>query len=87
MDNAKIHHDEKLIESIKQMEYKVLYLPSYSPNYNPIKTAFSGIKLWLKRNRLFVENCIDPKYPLLLALFYVIPNMAKDYFKESIYSY
>ena len=30
MDNAKIHHDEKLIESIEQMGCKVLYLPHTS---------------------------------------------------------
>ena len=88
MDNAKIHHDEKLVESIEQMGCKVLYLPPYSPDYNPIETAFSGIKLWLKRNRVFVENCNDPKYPLLLALSQVTPDMAKCYYKgSSIYSY
>ncbi|GBB88612.1 hypothetical protein RclHR1_15190002 [Rhizophagus clarus] len=87
MDNAKIHHDEKLVESIEQMGCKVLYLPPYSPDYNPIETAFSGIKSWLKRNRIFVESCTDPKYPLFLALSYVTPSMAKGYFSESIYSY
>ncbi|GBC18670.2 hypothetical protein GLOIN_2v1435777 [Rhizophagus irregularis DAOM 181602=DAOM 197198] len=44
MDNAKIHHDEKLVESIEQMGCKVLYLPPYSPDYNPIEMAFSGVK-------------------------------------------
>jgi transposase len=83
MDNAKIHHDEKLVESIEQMGCKVLYLPPYSPDYNPIETAFSGIKLWLKRNRVFVKNCNDPKYPLLLALSQVTPDMAKGYYKGS----
>jgi len=87
MDNTKIHYDEKLVESIEQMGCKILYLPPYSPDYNPIETAFSGIKLWLKRNRTFVENCNDPKYSLLLALSQVIPNMTKGYFKESIYLY
>ncbi|GBB88280.1 hypothetical protein RclHR1_14820005 [Rhizophagus clarus] len=87
MDNAKIHHDEKLIESIEQMGCKVLYLLPYSPDYNLIETAFSGIKSWLKRNRMFVKNCTDLKYPLLLTLFHVTPDMAKGYFSESIYSY
>ncbi|CAB4475847.1 unnamed protein product [Rhizophagus irregularis] len=55
MDNAKIHHDEKLVESIEQMGCKVLYLPPYSPDYNPIEMAFSGVKSWLKKNRTFVK--------------------------------
>jgi transposase len=87
MDNAKIHHDEKLVESIEQMGCKVLYLPPYSPDYNPIEMAFSGVKSWLKKNRTFVKNCNDLKYPLLLALSQVTPDMAKGYFNKSIYLY
>jgi hypothetical protein len=87
IDNAKIHYDEKLVELVEQMECKVLYLLLYFPDYNPIETAFSSIKSWLKRNRLFVENSSNPKYPLLLALSHVTPNMAKGYFKGSIYLY
>ena len=74
-------------KSIEQMGCKVIYLPPYSPDFNPIETAFSGIKSWLKRNRMFVENCTDPKYPLFLALSQITPEMAKGYFKGSIYSY
>ncbi|PKY38817.1 hypothetical protein RhiirA4_451893 [Rhizophagus irregularis] len=52
------------------MGCKVLYLPPYSPDYNPIETTFSGIKSWLKRYRIFVESCTDPKYPFILAFQY-----------------
>ena len=68
MDNAKIHHDEKLVESIKQMGCKVLYLPPYSPDFNPIETAFSSLKAWFKRYRDFAETCDDPEYFILYAL-------------------
>ena len=44
IDNVKIYHDEKLVESIKQMGCKVIYLPPYSSDFNPIETAFSEIK-------------------------------------------
>src|SRR6266498_3761125 len=87
MNNAKIHHDEKLVELIKQIGCKVIYLPPYSLDFNPIKTAFSEIKSWLKRNRTYVEACNDPKYSLLLTLSQVTPKIAKGYFNESIYSY
>ncbi|PKK75113.1 hypothetical protein RhiirC2_774034 [Rhizophagus irregularis] len=59
------------------MGCKVLYLPPYSPDYNPIETTFSGIKSWLKRYRIFVESCTDPKYPFILAFPHVTPDMAK----------
>ena len=29
----------------------LLYLPSYSPDFNPIKLVFSTIKQWLRSNR------------------------------------
>ena len=38
--------------------------------------AFSRVKSWLKKNRTFAENCNNPKYPLLLALSQVTPDMA-----------
>ena len=53
MNNAKIHHDEVLIESIEEMDGKVIYLPPYSPDFNPIETAFSSLKAWFKRYRYF----------------------------------
>ena len=37
MDNARIHYDSDLI--------LLVFLPPYSPDYNPIETAFLVIKL------------------------------------------
>jgi hypothetical protein len=85
MDNATIHHDEELVELIEEIGGKVIYLPPYSPDFNPIETAFSSLKAWFKRNRDFIEVCDDPEYPILYALSQTTPDMAKNYFAESIY--
>ena len=29
----------------------LLYLPPYSPDFNPIEEGFSAMKAWLRRNR------------------------------------
>jgi transposase len=29
---------------------KLIFLPPYSPDFNPIKQAFSSIKAWLRRH-------------------------------------
>jgi transposase len=29
---------------------QLIYLPPYSPDFNPIEQAFSSIKAWLRRN-------------------------------------
>ena len=57
----------------------------YSPNFNPIETAFSTIKSWIKRNRDFMESCDDPIYALLVACSQITPQMAQSFFESSIY--
>lgn len=50
MDNASFHY----IERIKQMCYeagvKLVYLPPYSPDLNPIKEFFAELKAFIRRN-------------------------------------
>ena len=85
MDNAKIHHDETLVESIEEIGGKVIYLPPYSPDFNPIEIAFSSLKAWFKRYRDIIENYNDPEYVILYALSQTTSNMARNYFADSIY--
>jgi transposase len=67
MDNARIHHDDDLVAAVEDIGRKILYLPPYSPDLNPIETAFSAIKSWLRRYRDFA-NYFDPIYLILVAL-------------------
>ena len=85
MDNAKIHHDNELIALIEGLGCRVVFLPPYSPDYNPIETAFSTIKSWIRYNHIFMETCNDPMYALLVACSQITPQMAKSYFEASIY--
>lgn len=32
---------------------RILFLPPYSPDYNPIEAAFSALKAWIHRHRDF----------------------------------
>jgi len=84
MDNARIHHDNDLVTAIEDIGGRVLYLPPYSPDFNPIETAFSALKSWLKRYRNFTDY-FDPLYLILVALVQTTPEIAKNYFKKSIY--
>jgi transposase len=84
MDNARIHHNDNLVEAVENIGGKILYLPPYSPDFNPIETAFSALKSWLKRYRDF-SNHFDPKYLISVALAQTTPEIARKYFEESIY--
>ena len=44
MDNARIHYDADFISLLEGLECHVIFLLPYSPDYNPIETAFSIIK-------------------------------------------
>lgn len=49
LDNLSAHKSERVRELIEQRGCEVLYLPPYSPDYNPIEEAFSKIKGILKK--------------------------------------
>ena len=84
MDNARIHHNDDLVAAVEEIGGRVLYLSPYSPDFNPIETAFSALKSWLKRYRDLV-NHFDPVYLILVALAQTTPEIARKYFKESVY--
>ena len=48
MDNLSAHKVEGVRESIASVGARVLYLPPYSPDLNPIENAFSKFKWGLK---------------------------------------
>lgn len=49
MDNLAAHKGEEVRESIEERGCEVLFLPAYSPDYNPIEEAFSKIKALLRK--------------------------------------
>ena len=51
MDNAAIHHVEEVIDLIEtQAQAKVIFLPPYSPDLNPVEIVFSKVKCIMKSN-------------------------------------
>ena len=55
MDNLSAHKPKRIKELIEQRGCKLVYLPSYSPEYNPIEEAFAKIKNLLRRRGVEVE--------------------------------
>jgi transposase len=48
MDNLGAHRPKRIRELIEQQGCELLYLPAYSPDYNPIEEAFAKIKNLLR---------------------------------------
>ena len=51
MDNLGAHRPKRIRELIEQQGCGLLYLPAYSPDYNPIEEAFAKIKNLLRKAR------------------------------------
>lgn len=50
MDNASFHHSERIRELCATAGVKLLYLPPYSPDFNPIEEFFADLKRFIKRH-------------------------------------
>ena len=48
LDNASIHHVDGIMSMVESVGALVLFLPPYSPDYNPIEELFSKLKAMIK---------------------------------------
>jgi len=50
MDNASFHRKGELESLAKKAEVGLLFLPAYSPDFNPIEHSWANMKRWLRDN-------------------------------------
>jgi transposase len=57
MDNASIHHSERIRQLCTDAGVTLVYLPPYSPDYNPIEEFFSELKAFVRKYwRLYLDT-------------------------------
>ncbi len=49
MDNLSAHKGERIRQLIEERGCELIYLPSYSPDFNPIEEAFAKIKALMRK--------------------------------------
>jgi hypothetical protein len=77
MDNASFHHSEKLEQMCFGKGVKLVYLPPYSPDLNPIEEFFAELKAFIRRHwQSYAENpdqmeynCTKKIHPQIAAQF------------------
>jgi transposase len=80
MDNCLLHLDARVRRAIEQKGALLVYLPPYSPDYNPIEEMFSVYKAYLKRNATAGNgDWRDAHYAALSA---VTPEKARNQFRD-----
>ena len=66
MDNASIHHVDKVAKAIQSTGAIIRFLPPYSPDYNPIEESFAKLKAFTKSNEVAFNATTSPH--LLVAM-------------------
>ena len=61
MDNASIHHPNKVVKAIQESGAILRFLPPYSPDLNPIEEVFSKVKYFLRENEVVYDTTSSPR--------------------------
>lgn len=83
MDNLSSHKGPRVREMIEQAGASLLFLPPYSPDFNPIENAFSKLKAHLRKA---AERTVDGLWKAIgrvIDLF--TPAECRNYFKAAGY--
>jgi transposase len=84
MDNLSVHKVEQVRQLIEATGAQLRYLPSYSPDFNPIEQAFAKLKAHLRKAR---ERSIPALYDRIGAtLDLYTPQECHNYFANSGYA-
>jgi len=80
MDCLSTHKMKIISEMVEFVGANVLYLPPYSPDFNPIETVFSQVKADLKKLK---ARCIVDLCDAITHAFYLItPEQAVNHFRN-----
>ena len=66
MDNASFHKSPRIRELIESLGCRLIYLPPYSPDLNPIKHVWANLKALIRTHKhrqdnlsLAIADCIS----------------------------
>jgi transposase len=84
MDNLTAHKSPRIVDLIESAGAKVLSLPPYSPDYNPIEMAISKVKALLRK---LGARTVDALFDAISqAMLSVTPEDAINYIHQSGYA-
>ena len=87
LDNASIHHVQSNVQLIESTGAKVLFLPPYSPDLNPLEPVFGKVtcKTILKENDPIFQTTSIPRLLLGLTFTMVTPEDCFNFSKHCGY--
>ena len=84
MDNLSSHKAEGVREALKTAGAELLYLPPYSPDFNPIEQVFAKLKHLLRKCAARTIEAVCAAIGQLLQAF--TPQECANYFKNAGYA-
>ena len=84
LDNLGSHRSEKIRQLIEAKGASLVYLPKYSPEFNPIENAFAKLKAGLRKAEERSTEALWNRIGTLLQGF--TPNECANYFKAAGYA-
>jgi transposase len=84
MDNLSVHKQAAVRQAIEAVGARVVFLPSYSPDFNPAELGISVIKAALRRAEAKTRELLEAALPASLDM--VSPQHAVNMFRHCGYS-
>ena len=85
LDNLSVHKSAKARQVIEAAGCQLVFLPTYSPDFNPIEQAFAKLKGWLRRTEArtvdAIMNATQHHYGAITAA------DARSFFREAGYNF
>lgn len=66
LDNLSSHKDSRAIQAIEAAGAKVVFLPPYSPEFNPIEKVWSKMKEYIRRLATLTRQAFDDAVALAM---------------------
>ena len=85
MDNASIHHTDRVVSLISSVGALVHFIPPYSPDLNPIEECFSKVKGYLKEHEHEIADYNDVNEFVMRAFCTVTSDDCEQYFHHAGY--
>ena len=83
MDNLGAHRPKRVRDLIEERGCELLYLPAYSPDYNPIEEAFAKIKNLLRKAAARTKEALVEAIGVVLSV--VTATEARAFFEHAGY--
>ena len=83
LDNVRFHHRESIRDLIEGKGARALFLPAYSPEFNPIEECWSKLKAWIRK---YAPRTVEALQEAITeAIHHVTTNDAEGWFRHAGY--